>query len=68
LKRRHWTGSPRVLVDVVVPGELGGRQWRKKPEKQAKHGSTKPGSQQDQMEEFHGCLMLEKELQELMMK
>jgi hypothetical protein len=27
-----------MLVGVVVPGKLGGRQWRKKPEKQAKHG------------------------------
>jgi hypothetical protein len=38
LKRLHWTGTPRVLTDVVVPGKLRGRQWRKKPEKQVKHG------------------------------
>jgi hypothetical protein len=28
-----------VLVDVVVPGKLGGGQWRRKPEKQAKYGT-----------------------------
>jgi hypothetical protein len=35
----HWIGTSRVLVHVVVPGKLGGRQWRRKPEKQAKHGT-----------------------------
>jgi hypothetical protein len=27
-----------VLVDVGIPGKLGGRQCRRKLEKQAKHG------------------------------
>jgi hypothetical protein len=27
-----------VLVDVGVPGKLGGRHWKRKPETQAKHG------------------------------
>jgi hypothetical protein len=27
-----------VLVDVDVPGKLGGRQWKRKLEKWAKHG------------------------------
>jgi hypothetical protein len=50
-----------VLVDVVVPGKLGGSQRSRQNMEQ----SIKTGSQQDQMEEFHGCPMLHKELQEL---
>jgi hypothetical protein len=45
-----------VLIDVVVPGKLGGRNQR---------NGQKTGSQQEQMEEFHTCPMLQKELQEL---
>jgi hypothetical protein len=52
----------RVLADVGVPGKLGGRQWKRKLEKWVKR---KTGNQQDQMEEFHRCPMLQKELQEL---
>jgi hypothetical protein len=62
LRRLHWTGTPRVLADVVVPGKLGGRSQRSR---QNMEGSKKTGSQQDQMEEFHRCPMHQKELQEL---
>jgi hypothetical protein len=54
-----------VLVDVSVPGKLGGRQWRRKLGKRNMERSKKPGNQQDHMEEFHGCPMLQKEIQEL---
>jgi hypothetical protein len=39
VKRLHWIGTLRMLVDVGVPGKLGGTQWRRKSEKQAKHGT-----------------------------
>jgi hypothetical protein len=38
-KRLHWIGTLRVFVEVGVPGKLGGRQWRRKLGKQAKHGT-----------------------------
>jgi hypothetical protein len=63
LKRLRWIGTPRVLVDVVVSGTLGGRSQRNRKNMER---SKKTDSQQDQMEEFHGCPMLQKELQELM--
>jgi hypothetical protein len=51
-----------MLVDVVILGKLGGRSQRTR---QNMEPSTKTGSQQDQKEEFQGCLMLQKELREL---
>jgi hypothetical protein len=56
----HWTRTPRVLADVVVPAKLEGRSQRSR---QNMEQSKKTGRQQDQMEEFHGCPMLQKELQ-----
>jgi hypothetical protein len=38
-RRLHWIGTLRTLVDVGVPGILGGRQWRRELENQAKHGT-----------------------------
>jgi hypothetical protein len=46
---------------VGVPGKLGG-SYRSR---QNMERSKKPGNQQDQMEEFHGCPMLQKVLQEI---
>jgi hypothetical protein len=39
IEKLHCIGTFRVLIDVGVPGKLGGRQWRRKLEKQAKHGT-----------------------------
>jgi hypothetical protein len=62
LDRSYFEETPRVLVDVVVAGKLGGRSQRSR---QNMERSKTTDRQQDQMEEFHGCPMLQKELQEL---
>jgi hypothetical protein len=68
LKRLHWFGTPRLLVDMVFAGNLeensGGRSQRSWKNMER---SEKTDSQHHQMEEFHDCPMLQKELHELMM-
>jgi hypothetical protein len=54
-----------VLIGVGIPGNLGGRQWRRKLGKQNMERNNKTGNQQDHMEEFHECPVLQKELQVL---